>query len=132
MKSKGFDSMIDSEGKGFFGCMLAIVVLAAIIFVVIKVGPLYYTNYQFEDDLKNVISQAGARYTPNDAIIRDVLDLAKKYGINIKQDDADDNITIQRPAGQVYLIVRYFEPVDFLIFKKTLKFEIKLSSFSAG
>ena len=132
MKSKGLETLRDSEGKGFLGCFAAIVILAAMLFLVIKLGPLYYTNYTFEEELKTVISRAGARYTTNDQITIDVLGLAQQHDINLTHDNAKDNIKIERFAGQLHLTVRYFVPVNFLILQRNLKFEIKISTFTAS
>ena len=132
MKSKGFETLRDSEGKGFLGCMGAIVILAAMIFIGIKLGPVYYSNYTFEEDLKTLVSRAGARYTPNETIIIDILESAKENNIHMTHDAARDNIKIERFAGQLHISVQYFVPVDFLIIQKNLKFEIKLSTFTAS
>lgn len=132
MKSIGFDALRDSEGKGFLGCITAIVVLAAMIFVGIKLGPVYYSNYKFEEDLKTLVSRAGARYIPNETIITDVVELAQQNNINLTYDSAKDNIKIERFAGQLHLSVQYFVPVDFLILERKLRFEIKLSTFTAS
>ena len=131
MKSKGFDIFLNSEGKGFLGCMLGIILLAAVVFSGIKLGPVYYSNMIFEDDIKTVTSRVGTRGMNNDIIIKDILDLAKKNEIPLTKKDASKNIKIERYAGQVHINVQYFVPVDFLIMKKTLKFEIKASSFTA-
>jgi hypothetical protein len=132
MNIRTSDTLMNAEGKGFLGCMIAIILMAAIIFAGVKLSPIYYSDYLFEEDLKNLTSQAGARYISDDEITEDILQLAKKNKINIKQKDAKKDIEIKRFAGQVHINVRYYVPVNFLIFKKTLKFEIKLSSFTAA
>ncbi len=131
MKSIGFDTLRDSEGKGFLGCMTAIVVFTAVIFIGIKLGPVYYSNYTFEEELKTLVSRAGARYTSNEKIITDVLDLARQHNIDLTYENAEDNIRIERYAGQIHVNVQYFVPVDFLILQRKLRFQIKLSSFTA-
>ena len=132
MKIKGSGKLMNDEGKGLIGCIAAIILLAAMIFAGVKLGPVYYANYIFEEDLKNVTSQAGARFISDENIVDDILKVAREDNINLKQKDAKQNITIQRFAGQIHINVKYYVPIDFLIFKKTLKFEIKLSSFTAA
>jgi hypothetical protein len=131
MKSNGFDTLRDSEGKGILGCIGAIVLLAAIIFVGIKLGPVYYSNYQFEEDLKTLVSRSGARYTPDQQIIIEVVELAQKNHINLTHENAKNNIKLERFAGQLHISVQYFVPVDFLIIRRNLRFQIKLSTFTA-
>lgn len=129
---KDFNNLRNSEGKGFIGCLGAIVVLAVIIFVGIKLGPIYYSNYLFEEDLKTLVSRSGARYTPNDKIIIDIIDLAQKNHINLTHENAKNNVKIERFAGQLHITVRYFVPIDYLIIQRNKKFEIKLSSFTSS
>jgi hypothetical protein len=131
MKSKGSDILLNSEGKGLIGCIGAIILLAAVVFAGIKLGPIYYSNLLFEEDIKNVTSRAGTHGLTNEAIIEDILELARKNDINLTKKDASENIKIDRYAGLVHIEVRYFVPVDFLIMKKTLEFQVKASSFSS-
>jgi hypothetical protein len=132
MRSIGFATLRDSDGKGFLGCMGAIIALAALIFVGIKLGPVYYSNYVFEEELKSVVSRAGSRYTPDDKIITEIVELAQQNGINITHEKAGNNIKIERFAGQIHIKVQYFVPVDFLIIRRNLRFHTELSSFTAS
>jgi len=124
--------LLGCEGKGFLGCMAAIVLIAAMIFAGIKLGPIYYANYMFEEDLKNITSQAGARGKSHDEIILDILNAAKKRNIRITPEDAKRNVSIERYAGQIHVNVKYLVPVDFMIYRTTMQFEIKNSSFTAA
>jgi hypothetical protein len=131
MKLEGSDILLNSEGKGLIGCIGAIILLAVLVFAGIKLGPIYYTNFIFEEDIKNVTSRAGARGLKNDIIIEDILELARRKDINLTKENASKNITIERYAGMVHIEVRYFVPVDFLVMEKNFEFEIKASSFSS-
>ena len=122
--------LLNSEGKGFLGCIAGIVLLAALIFIGIKLGPVYYTNMIFEDDIKTVTSQAGTRYMGDEQITTAIISYARKHNIDLTQKNAAKNVKIERYAGQVHITVRYYVPVNFLIFNKTMKFEIEQSSFT--
>jgi hypothetical protein len=126
MNSKGFDFLHNTEGKGFLGCLIALILFATMIFIGIKLGPIYYSNYLFEEDLKTATSRAGARVIKDENLTKDILDLAKNNNIRISRKD----IKIQRFAGQIHVSVHYSVPVDFLIMQKTLEFEVKTSSFT--
>lgn len=133
MKTNISGILLDSEGKGFLGCMIAIIVIAAMVFVAVKVGPIYYANYMFEEDLKNITSEAGARYISDDDIIQNVLSAAKERKIRMTPEKAKNgDVKIERYAGQLHITVRYSVPVDFLVFRKSINFEIKNSSFTAS
>jgi hypothetical protein len=131
MKSKGSDILLNSEGKGLIGCIGSIILLAALIFVGIKLGPIYYSNLIFEEDIKNVTSRAGTHGLTDEAIIENILELARKNNINMTKKDASKNIKIERYAGLVHIEIHYWVPVDFLVLKKNFEFQIKASSFSS-
>jgi hypothetical protein len=127
MKLKGLDGLVNSEGKGILGCMTAIVLLGLAIFLGIKLGPIYYSNFTFEADLKTEVSRAGSRFIDNDSIVKDVLDLAKKNEVHVTK----EGIRIERFAGQVHITVQYSVPVDFAVLERDINFQIKVSSFTA-
>lgn len=131
MKLKGFDAFLNSEGKGIIGCMGAIILVVVILFMGIKLGPVYYSNFIFEEDVKSVVSRASSHAQNNEAITKDILALAKKNNINLTTKNAHKNIKIERYAGQIHVEIQYFVHVDFLVIEKNLKFEVKTSSFVA-
>jgi hypothetical protein len=126
MKSLGPGSLRDSEGKGIIGCMIFIVLIAVAIFLGIKLGPIYYSNYNFESDVKEEVSRAGAHVLTEETVITDLLRLAEKNGIQITPKD----IKVQRFAGQVHIEVNYAVPIDFLVLQRNIAFQIKASSFA--
>jgi len=124
MRSKNL-SLRDCEGKGLFGCMVSLVLMAVAIFLAIKLGPLYYSNFNLESDVKTEASRAGARFLDNETIAKEIMVMAKKNEIRIARED----ITVERFAGQIHITVSYRVPVDFVIFQRDVNFEIKVSSF---
>jgi hypothetical protein len=131
MKANISGIALDSEGKGFLGCMIAIILIAAMVFAAVKVGPIYYANYVFDEDLKNITSLSGASFKTNDDITEAVLQAARERNIKITPESArSGDVKIERYAGQLHITVKYSVPVDFLIFRKTLRFEIRNSSFT--
>ncbi len=125
MRSKGLRSVLNSEGKGLLGCMLSLVLLGIAIYLVVKLGPIYYSNLNFESDVKTAVSRAGARSFTNDAIVKDIQDVARKNQIRIKK----ENINIERFAGQIHVSVYYAVPVDFVVYQRNVNFQVKVSSF---
>lgn len=125
MKTSVLHNLRSSEGKGLIGCLFAIVLLAAAIYLGIILVPIYYSNFNFENEVKTTASRAGARYFDNDQIIKEVLTLAKKNEIRITKQD----VKVERFAGQLHIRVDYSVPVDFIILERDLNFEIEASSF---
>jgi hypothetical protein len=125
MKPKYFRRLHDSDGKGVVGCIFLIVLLAAAIYLGIVLAPIYYANFNFESGVKTEISRAGAHFLDDEAIVKDVLDLARRNEIRLSRQD----IIIERFAGQIHLKVRYSVPVDFILFEHSLGFKVDVSSF---
>jgi hypothetical protein len=125
MNPKGLRRMRDSEGKGLLGCALFIVIAGVMIFLAIKLGPIYYTNYNLETEVRTEVSRAGARFLNDETVTRDILDIARKNEIRL----TSQNIKIDRFAGQIHIDVNYAVPVDFVFFEHNVSFSIKVSSF---
>lgn len=113
------------EGKGLVGCMLALVLFAAVIYLGIVIGPIYYSNFNFENGVKTTASRAGSRFFNDEQIRAEVMDLAKRDEIRIKR----ENIDVDRFAGQVHISVHYTVPVDFILFERDINFKVQASSF---
>jgi hypothetical protein len=125
MKTKLIHRLHGCEGRGLIGCMLAVVLLVVAIYLGIVLVPIYYQNFNFENDVKTTASRAGSRFFDNEKIIKEILALAKKDEIRITK----ENIRVDRFAGQLHIFVNYSVPVDFIIFERDLNFEIDASSF---
>jgi hypothetical protein len=125
MKTRIYRDLRSSEGKGVIGCMLSIVMMAVAIYFAIILVPIYYTNFNFENDIKATASRAGAHFFDNERIIKDILVFAKRNEIRIKRED----IKLERFAGQLHIRVDYSVPVDFIVVERDLDFEIVASSF---
>jgi hypothetical protein len=126
MKSKNLSRLIhESEGKGLLGCLVSIVLFGVAVFLAITLGPIYYNNLNFESDVKTEVSRAAAHILSSDAIVKDILDLARKNEISLKK----QNIQIERYAGQIDVTVDYSVPVDLLVIERDFNFKINVSSF---
>ncbi len=125
MKSKGLRILRDSEGKGLLGCLIFIVLFAVAIFLGITLGPIYYSNYSFESELRTEASRAGSHFMDDETVVKDIMDLAKRNEIQLVRED----IKLERFAGQLHITVNYAVPVDLLVTRRNLNFEIVASSF---
>jgi hypothetical protein len=125
MKSRDLRSMRNSEGKGLLGCVIFIVLFGAAVYLGITLGPIYYANFNFESGLKTEASRAGAHFLDDEAVTKDILELARRNEIKLTR----EGISIQRFAGQIHIEVLYSVPVDFIIMRRNLNFDINASSF---
>ena len=115
----------DSQGKGILGCMASIFLLGAAIFLAIELGPIYYSNHDFEKDVQTEANLVGTRLLDNETVIKDILNMAANKNIRLKK----ENIKVERFAGQIHITVDYAVPVDYAVFKRDLNFQITVSSF---
>lgn len=115
----------DPAGKGTTGCLLFVLLLAVIVFLAINIGPPYIAAKGLEADLKTEVSRAGARYYASDVLMKEVLQLAKKNEVRL----TEDNVKIERYAGQLFIKVRYQVPIDLYFYEYLMKVDIKVSSY---
>jgi hypothetical protein len=114
-----------ADGKGMAGCLFFLALLGIAFFVGIVAGPTYYSYYGFETDVKAAVSRAGANFLDNEAVAKDILDIAKRNEIRLTR----ENVKLERFAGQLFVTVQYSVPVDFIILEQTLNFEVKASTY---
>jgi len=125
MKSHSCCRLSNCEGKGLVGCFIFIVLMGIAIFLAIQLVPVYYSNYSLESETKTEVSRAGANFLDDDAIIRNILDMAKRNEIRLTR----QNIKLQRFAGQIQVEINYAVPVDFGILQRDVNFKILASSY---
>lgn len=122
---KGFPGLRGSDGKGMIGCIVSLVVIGTVIFLAIRLGPLYYSNHNFKSDVEAEVSRAAAKSLKDEIIIDNILAMAKMYEIELRRED----IKVDRFAGQVHVEMNYSFPVNFALFQRGLNFQIAASSF---
>jgi len=114
------------EGKGTVGCIISIILVAIVIFLAVKLAPVYFNYYEFKGALQQTVSRAGAKSTVDDAIIQELIKTAENSNIALKK----ENIKIRRFSGQLVIEVEYSVPVSFLIMNRDLNFKLEESSFT--
>lgn len=125
MKSSCRNLLHDDEGKGIAGCLLFIVLFSIAVYISIEMVPTYYSFYSIQSEIKREVSKAGARSLRDEDVVRDILNIAKRNNVPI----AEDDITIDRVAGQIIIDVEYSVPTNFIVFSRDLNFHIRETSF---
>ncbi len=115
----------DVDGKGTFGCLVALVLIAAGIVVGVRLGPPYFAYKSLQDDVATQVSRAGAHFFNDESLVQNILDVARKNSVTLKK----ENIRVERFAGQVHVVINYSVPVDLIVMQHTFNFEIKSASF---
>ena len=115
----------NQEGKGAVGCLIFLLVLAICILAVVRLWPDYYAYKTLDTELRTEASRAGANFLEDEAIMANVLQLAKRSDVyNTKK-----NVKIARIAGQIFITVHYSVPIDFIFYTWNMECDIKASSF---
>jgi hypothetical protein len=125
MKPKCLRSLSGSEGKGLFGCIVSLILFGVAVYLSIALGPIYYSNFNFETEIKTIASRAGSHFFNDEAVIKDVMDMAKRNEIRIERED----VKVERFAQQLRIRVRYSVPVNFVFFERDLNFDVDASSY---
>ena len=126
MKSLKHGNNSGEDGKGSIGCILAIILMAAAVFLAFKLGPPYLSHYEFKGEMKQTVSRAGAHMMSEEQIKKDLIAIARKNNIVLEE----KNIRITRTSSSVEISTGYTIPVNFIIMKRDLNFEVKESSYS--
>ena len=115
----------NQEGKGAVGCLIFLLVLAICILAVVRLWPDYYAYKTLDTKLRTEASRAGANFLEDEAIMANVLQLAKRSDVYITK----KNVKIARIAGQIFITVHYSVPIDFIFYTWNMECDIKASSF---
>lgn len=100
--------------------ILTILVLGIMGFVAVKICPVYFANYEFQDSIESESRFALTGYpkkTPDD-VRNDVWNKAKDLGIPTQK----DAIKIAMDTGSVEIGVEYSVPIDLAVYQFTLQF----------
>ena len=110
-----------SEG-GFlsFSALFGLVLVAALIFLSLKLLPPYITNYQFQDYIDGLARTATYNPITEADLRKQIIKEARGFGIPLE----DRQVAVQKVTGSsVSIVVRYEVPVDLLARQVVLKFE---------
>ena len=115
-------------GNGKIGCLIWILALAALVFLIIRVSPVYVAKINFQDDLDKITSKAGANGWSERMIRAEVKKLAEDLEFDVSSDDIQ---VVRRSrfeqAARVTVIVKISRPVSVPGFYHVFEFECESS-----
>ena len=100
--------------------VLTLLVLGAMAFVAIKIAPVYFANYQFQDSIETESRFALTGYPkkgPED-VREDIWNKVKELGIPAEK----DSIKVAMENGSVEIGLDYSVPIDLAVYQFTLQF----------
>jgi hypothetical protein len=106
------------RGSGRLKAIIYLGILAAFIFVCVKVVPILMNEYEFEDSMKSAARLASVNRQVPDDIRKNLVEEAAKDDLPIKPED----IQITSEAGNVRIEATYSVTVDLSVYQWTLNF----------
>lgn len=100
--------------------MIALLVIAAGIYVGWNMIPPYFNKYQFQDDLDDIVRKTTYTPIPDDDIKQIVIKKAMARDIVI----TEKQVTLSRVVGAVAITVRYSVHVDMIVHPVDLDFTV--------
>ena len=100
--------------------MIALLVIAAGIYVGWNMIPPYFNKYQFQDDLDDLVRHATYNPIPDDDLKQAVIRKAMARDIVIKE----NQISLSRAGASVAISVRYSVHVDMIVHPVDLDFTV--------
>ena len=107
--------------RGFlsFSAIVALVVVAAVIFLALKLLPPYISDYQLRDAVVNIARRGGYSNATERDIRDEVIDRAGDFGIELD----DRQVAVRKRDNSVDIAVEYAVQVDLLEWNVELRFE---------
>ncbi len=103
---------LTDTGSGRIKAILSILFLIIVIFVGVKVIPVYVNDYELDDYIRQQTPFWLTQRASVDAIAKNVLDKAQDLGLPVTA----ENVKVRAPGSMVNVTVDYTVPLDFLFF----------------
>lgn len=114
------DNNNGQRGGSRLNLLLTLAILGAMLFVAVKLVPVYFANFQFQDSIESESRFALAGYpkkSPDD-VRDDVWKKVQELGIPAQK----DAIQINMANGSVDIALDYSVPIDLKVYEFTLQF----------
>ena len=104
-------------GRGKLGCLLVLLVMAAVVYFGADVGEVYFRYYRFNDAVTQEANYGTTR--SDDEIKRRLVALADSLGL---PDEASRRLQIHRSANRIAIETAYTEHIDVPLYKREVRF----------
>ena len=105
--------------SGRLKTLFSLAILAAVVFIAVKIIPVYVNNYELEDHIGQLSTQLAVRTKPAtpEEVKNEVVAFAQDHGIALTADNV--KVTI---SNRVVIILDYTVPVDLVVYTLKLHF----------
>jgi hypothetical protein len=108
------------KGGSKINLLITLIILGSMIYTGIKIIPVYFANYQFQDSINSESRFALTGYPKRsmDDVRNDIFKKAQDLGIPAKKED----IQVSMDNGYVSIALDYSVPIDLTVYQFTLQF----------
>jgi hypothetical protein len=106
------------RGSGNLKAIVWTLILAALVYVGIKVMPILVNEYEFQDSIQNIARFASVNRQDNPKIQKAVVTEAEKDDLPVRPED----VKVEGTNGNVRISVDYAVTVDLSVYQWTLNF----------
>jgi len=112
----------EERGGARLNFALALLFLGFLIFVGVKLVPVYFANYQLQDAIESESRFALTGYPKKSAddVQNDVMSKAQELGVPVKRDD----VQVIMDGGRVDITLQYSVPIDLAVYQFSLQFHL--------
>jgi hypothetical protein len=115
-------AQVRERGGSKLNVTLALLILGAMLFIFVKIVPVYFANFQFQDAIKTEARFALTGYPKKslDDLREDIYKKAQELDIPATRDDI--RVAVDPSKGYVDIGLDYSVPIDLKVYQFTLQF----------
>jgi hypothetical protein len=108
--------VVSRRGRSSLGCLVALLIVAAAMYLGVNVGEAYWRFYEYQDAMRQEVRFA--KQIPDERIKLHLKAYADSLGL---PEDASD-VTIDRANGEISVSAQYSERVELPLFAREIRF----------
>jgi len=106
------------SGQGYWKAILAVAILAALVYTAIEAVPAYVNNYQLAGYLRDRAVRATVDRSQEAALKAEVVTYARNLGLPV----TEDNVQVTVASGNVKIQLDYTVPIDLKVYTWVIHF----------
>lgn len=115
---------MSEKGEGKLGCLVIVLILFSLVYLAIKIAPVYIDRIEFEEELSRIASRAGAETWSEYFVKEQVVNSAKERQFDLRPADIEvSRGTRFQPTPRVTIRAKYKRVVEFPGYIHTFEFE---------
>jgi type III secretion system FlhB-like substrate exporter len=116
----GMNRTDKQKGEGRVGFIIALIIVAVVVFLGIKIVPVRISAYEFRDTLREEARYAAVR-NDDAKVAKRIMEKAQELEIPLKR----DQLKIRRTTGEMIITAYYNQPIDLKVTTYVYKFKAK-------